>query len=244
MPSKMKVRQFLFWNLIIVPNWLFAQTHADSIISKYIDFIGGDAKWKAVKTITITGTYNYGGIQFPFSSFAKAPNKYKYIVPSGNKYFAQGFDGTKGWKIDKFKNETSPTILNGAPARAMANESDVELLDPFIDYKKRGYLLEDAGVDTVDGVLCTSLKLTRPGEDTGFYDIKKTDGQLLKKQIRSKNVEMDGSIIDIYYSDYRPEEGTYIAHKSVVKVKDQTILVITIDKVAFNTEIPDKEFQP
>jgi hypothetical protein len=86
--------------------------------------------------------------------------------------------------------------------------------------------------------------LTRPGEDTGFYDIKKTDGQLLKKQIRSKNVEMDGSIIDIYYSDYRPEEGTYIAHKSVVKVKDQTILVITIDKVAFNTEIPDKEFQP
>src|SRR5438128_638566 len=81
-----------------------AQT-ADEIISKYITFIGGEPQWKTIKTIVSSGSYNYGGIEFPFTAYSKAPNLYKFIVPFNGKYYAQAFDGKQGWKIDAFKNE-------------------------------------------------------------------------------------------------------------------------------------------
>src|SRR4051812_10694055 len=95
--------------------------NADAIIKKYIEFIGGEKKWKTVKTITTSGEYDYGGMKFPFSTYSKAPNLYKFIVPFNGKYYAQGFDGVKGWKIDAFKNETTPTPLTGKAAEALAN---------------------------------------------------------------------------------------------------------------------------
>ena len=119
--------------------WLFcfsffskAQT-ADDIIAKYIDFTGGIQQWKKTKSIISSGTYNYGGMEFPFEAYSKTPDLYMYKVSSNGKYFAQAFNGRQGWKIDGFKDETTKTILNGKEAKAMANEADVELETPFIN---------------------------------------------------------------------------------------------------------------
>src|SRR5690349_21518268 len=76
-----------------------------SIIDQYLTFIGGEKNWKKIKTITTSGEYDYGGISFPFKTFALAPDRYKFKVESNGKYYAQGYDGSKGWKIDAFKNE-------------------------------------------------------------------------------------------------------------------------------------------
>jgi hypothetical protein len=130
--SLKKTALFLYlFSLSLIVN---AQT-VDEIISKYIAFTGGESQWKKIKTIITTGTYNYGGMEFPFVSYSKAPDLYKYVVGDSDKYFAQAFDGKEGWKIDGFKNETKKTILTGIPALAMANEADVELESPFIDKK-------------------------------------------------------------------------------------------------------------
>ena len=127
---------FLF--IFHLPVWLQAQ-NADAIIKKYVDFIGGKKHWDKVKTLKTSGKYNYGGIEFSFTAYSKVPNHYKFIVPLEGKYYAQAFDGEKGWKIDAFKNETAPTMLTGKAAQSMANEADVELQNVFIDYKRKGY---------------------------------------------------------------------------------------------------------
>src|SRR5689334_12084508 len=87
-----------------------AQT-ADEIINKYIAFTGGVQNWKKVKTITTSGIYNYGGMEFPFVAYSKAPNRYKYIVTANGKSFTQAYNGKTGWCIDGFKNETKKTLL-------------------------------------------------------------------------------------------------------------------------------------
>src|SRR5688572_24752016 len=79
-----------------------AQT-ADEVVQRYIRFIGGEKHWKKVKTIVTKGEYDYGGMVFPFTTYAKAPNRYKFVVPFNGKYYAQGYDGKSGWKIDAFK---------------------------------------------------------------------------------------------------------------------------------------------
>src|SRR5688572_9714134 len=121
----MQVQKYLiaFLLVFLFPFCLSAQ-RADDVIKKYVAFIGGKKGWEKVKTLKISGEYNYGGMKFPFTAYAKAPNLYKFVVPFEGKYYAQAFDGKQGWKIDAFKNETSPTLLRGKDALSMANEAD------------------------------------------------------------------------------------------------------------------------
>jgi outer membrane lipoprotein-sorting protein len=234
---------FLFLSVMLLPCCLQAQ-NADAVIKKYIDFIGGKKNWEKVKTLKTSGKYNYGGIEFPFTAYSKAPNHYKFIVPSEGKYYAQAFDGEKGWKIDAFKNETAPTMLTGKAARSMANEADVELQNAFIDYKRKGYTLTLEGKDTVEGKNCIGMKLMRQNGDVETYYFDELTYELVMKVSPSKNVELQGAILNTLYSDYRDVNGIKIPFRSISKSDDQLILEVTIEKAEANVAIDDKEFQP
>jgi outer membrane lipoprotein-sorting protein len=231
---------FLFFAFLLIAK----SQSADEIIAKYIAFAGGVQKWKKIKTITSSGTYNYGGMEFPFKAWSKAPDLYKYEVTSNGKSFNQAYDGREGWKIDGFKDETHKTMLTGKQATAMANESDVELESPFIDYQKKGHTVIPEGKDTVDKRICYKIRLTRKNGDTETYYFDSGNYELVKKQAISKNTELDNSILDILYSDYRTIEGIAIPQKTSCISNGQTILVITVKDIKLNLPIADSIFKP
>lgn len=217
---------------------------ADEIISKYITYIGGESAWKKVRTITSSGEYNYGGMPFPFTTYSKAPDLYKLIVPYNGKYYAQAFDGHKGWKIDAFKNETKPTLLSGKEARALANEADVELLSPFIDYKSKQHSVALLEKDTASARTCYVIRLTRQsGEVEDYFFDDETFVLVLKKAI-AKNTELQRAPLRISYSDYRNIKGLRIPFRTVCDSEGQTILVITTKDVSLDKPIDAKQFQP
>jgi hypothetical protein len=222
---------------------LKAQT-VEEVITHYLNFTGGEKQWKKIHTIVSSGTYNYGGIEFPFEAYSKAPDLYKYIVSSNGKYFVQSFDGKQGWKIDGFKDETSKTILTGKEVRAMANEADVELESPFINYQQKGYRATLEGKDSVDHMLCYKVKLIRANSDTATYFFSTNNFSLLKKQAVSKNAELDNSLLNTYYSDYTITGAIKTPFKMISKIGDQTILTITVKKLQLNTPIDDGSFKP
>lgn len=240
----MSFKKIVFCLLLFCFSFVSNAQTADEILTKYIAFTGGKEQWKTIKTMVISGTYNYGGMKFPFISYSKAPDLYKYIVGGNGKYFAQAFDGKQGWKIDAFKNETKKTILTGRPARAMANEADVELESPFINYQKKGYEAVDEGKDTIDGKVCFKIKFIRNKADTETYFFNTTSFELVKKEALSKNAELDNSMLDTFYSDYQTVQGLKLPFKSISKIKEQIILTITIEKVELNTPIRSSVFKP
>ncbi|MDH4090692.1 MAG: hypothetical protein OEV74_01755 [Cyclobacteriaceae bacterium] len=217
---------------------------ADQIIGKYTKFIGGKKKWRRITTITTSGEYNYGGIPFPFHTYAKVPNRYKFIVPFNGKYYAQAFDGTKGWKIDAFKNETVPTLLTGKDAMAMANEADVELQDALIDYQRKGHAAISEGRENKNGVPCYRVKFIRKSGETELYYFNEQTFALHIKSAVAKNVELQGALLETTFSDYRNVQGVKIPFQSISESNGQVILTITIDKAVLNESIDDKEFQP
>jgi len=233
----------LFLAITFSLSTLHAQT-ADQVIEGYVKFIGGEKNWAKVKTIITSGEYNYGGAAFPFTATAKAPNLYKFIVPFNGKYYAQAFDGTKGWKIDAFKNETEPTLLTGKPALAMANEADVELEDALINYMIKGHQATLEGTELQENKECFKVNFTRKtGEiETYFFDVK--NYSLIMKRAVSKNIELEASLLSTFYSDYRDVKGIKIPFKAISEANGQTILTITIEKVELNKPVADSEFQP
>jgi hypothetical protein len=216
----------------------------DGIINRYVHFIGGEKRWSKMKTMTTSGEYDYGGIKFPFTTYAEAPDHYKFVVPFNGKYYAQGFDGTSGWKIDAFKNETVPTMLEGAAARAMANEADVELESPLIHYRQKGHQATYEGKDTVGQRTCYRVKFVRKnGEEETYYFHEKT-GALVKKISVSRNVELQGAVVQTSYEDYRNVEGVTIPFKMTTKANEQVILKVTVTHVNINPILPHEAFKP
>jgi hypothetical protein len=218
-----------------------AQTEAPQVIHKYLNFLGGEKHLKAIHSRIDNGTYNYGGIEFPFVSYAKAPDRYKYIVSFKGKYFAQSFDGTEGWKIDVFKGEKNKTMLHGKSALAMANEADVHLESPFLDYQKKRYHATLKGIDTIDQRICYRISM-QSASDTAMYDFDRSTGELVKKTAVSKNAELNNAVLDTYFTDYTEVGGIKIPFKTVHKIKDQTILTVTIKKCDLNQPVPDEIF--
>ena len=231
---------FLFTTIFFVAK---SQT-AGEIVAKYVGYIGGAKHWKKIKTITSTGTYNYGGLKFPFESFSKAPNLYKYVVTFKGKSFEQAYDGKEGWRIDGFKKETQKTILKDKLATGLANEQDVELESPFIDYQKKGHHVFLEGKDTVDSKICYKIKMIKKDADTSIYFFDASNFSLLKKQAISKNSELENSMLNIFYSDYSMIEGINVPRKIVCQSNDQNILIITVDDIKINQPIDDNIFKP
>ena len=240
--SGMENKIFPLLLFFLSPFYLHGQT-ADEIIKKYTDFTGGEKQWKMVKTIVTSGEYNYGGVTFPFKAYSKAPDQYKFVVTFNEKYYAQAFDGRTGWKIDVFNGDSTPTMLAGNLALAMANEADVELENALINYKDKGHQASVEGKDTIQGRRCVKIKLIRKAGETQTYYFEEKTGELVMKNALSKNPDMGGAELAISYSDYRNTGNIKIPFKTVAKTKDQTILVITISHAEINTPIADTEFQ-
>lgn len=228
--------------LVVLVMLVAAQMHVkaqgvEEVVAKYVAFTGGVQQWKMVQSLVTWGIYNYGGIEFPFTAYSKRPNLYKFVVPFKGKYFAQSFNGSKGWKIDAFKGETKKTYLEGKPARALANEADVELENPFINYKAKGQQVVLEGKDSVNGQICFKVVLTRKEGDKETCYFSEADYALLKKTAIAKNAELENALLETFYSDYHTINGLRIPYTTVSKVNDQTILTITIQKARVNVPI-------
>ena len=222
---------------------LKAQT-VETAIANYISFTGGEKQWRKINSIVSSGTYNYGGMEFPFRSFSKSPDLYKYVVTFKGKSFMQSYDGVEGWRIDGFKNEAKKTILTGREAVGMANENDVELESPFINYQKKGHSVILEGKDTVNKKPCYKIMLIRNNGDTATCFFDSRNFALVKKQAVSKNTELNNSMLDIYYSDYRSTNGLKQPHKIICRSNGQDILIITVKEMKFNIPVADSLFKP
>ena len=239
----MRVAIFCLFLFILITPSLQAQT-ADEVIQRYTKAIGGKKRWGAIKTLTTSGLYDYGGLQFPFTSYAKAPDHYAFKVTSNGKYYAQGFDGKSGWKIDVFKDETTPTLLEGDAAKAMANEADVDLTGNLLNYKAKGHQAQLEGKDSVGHALCHKVVLTlKSGAKETFY-FDATSFLLIQKTAVSKNVELGGALLNTRFSDYRDVNGIKVPFRSESETGGQTILTVVVDRVVIDAPVEDAAFRP
>ena len=219
-----------------------AQT-ADDVVTKYLAQSGGLQLWKTVSTVVMEGEFNYGGMPFPFTTYARQPDNYKLLVPFNGKFYAQVYSGGNGWKLDAFKNETRPTQLSGNAARAMANEADVEIESPFINYERKGHAISLHGEDSVLDRKCYVVVLARKTGETEKYYFDSQTFSLVMKEARAKNPELNGAILNIFYSDYRNVGGLLFAYKTVCRSDDQEILSITVTDISINEMIDNKTFE-
>jgi hypothetical protein len=126
----------------------------------------------------------------------------------------------------------------------MANETDVELESPFINYREKGHTVLSEGMDSVANKICYKIKLIHKNGDTATFFFDSSDFALVKKQAISKNTELDNAMLDIVYSDYRLTGGIRTPHKITCSSNGQDILIIIVKNVKLNLPMTDSIFKP
>lgn len=211
-----------------------AQT-ADEIAKKYVNAIGGAAKWKAIDSRKMTITMMTQGIQLPGTIVGDKANRQRVEFNFNGMKIVQAYDGETAWMINPPQGMTTPTKLTGAQAEGMANN---QFLDDFIDYAKRGSALELKGDEELEGTTYTRVDLTnKDGKSKSYYFDKNTH---LIMAVKEENAFGQSTIT--LMEDYQEIDGVKVAMKLSVKVGAIVVQQIKVDKVEHNVALTDDMF--
>jgi len=221
-----------------------AAPSVQDIVAKNVAARGGQTAWRNVQTLTFEGTLDAGGKpshDLPFILREKRPHKNRLEIVFKDQTAVQVYDGSQGWKVRPFlnRNEVEPFTAAEEKIATAADELDGALMD----YQAKGTRITLAGTEPVDGHPAYKLHLTlKDGTqrnlwvDASSWLEVKMDGAPRKLDGRMHNVEL-------YFKDYRAEQGLNIAHLQETVVDGaKEPYKMTINKVSVNPPLADTLF--
>jgi hypothetical protein len=144
-----------------------AEPTLDEIIAKHIEAHGGAARWKAVKSLKMTGTMSSWSRTGPFTLVRTGDGKYHLDGIQDDKKLIVGWDGTQAWWDNRFLQEGAQPI-RGTDLAVIQREFD--LPTPFFSHKERGYEVKLRGREDFEGRPAIALEVKRQdGLDETWY---------------------------------------------------------------------------
>jgi len=241
------VKKFCFLAVFALFAQLAMAQTADEVIENYFKATGGKDKWEAMKSIKKTAKVKAQGMEFPVTILNKLPNSQKmFLLLQGNEYVQTAFNGSEGWSTNQMTMK--PEKMESEDSEMMKQELDFP--DPFWNYKDKGYSIALEGEETVEGVACHKIKLTKKPvsisgkmeENFMFYFFDKENGVPVMMRSTAKKGQTKGVAIDSFMSDYQEVNGLFFPFTVTQKMNGQAVATIVIEKIEINADIDDKEF--
>jgi len=216
----------------------YAQS-VDELIAKNLAARGGAEKLRAIRSMAMTGTIDFGAGNSPIKVKVLRPNQIREdFEVQGNKV-TRAYDGAAGWEAQG----ASVRSLADAELDNIREEAENAIEGPLLDYAKKGSKAELVGKDSVEGRAVYKLKITTNlgTSVTQFLDAG-TYLEIHEEIERSAN----GKIITIVeeVGDYRDVEGVKFAHRFVSGMRENPeVSKLQIEKMTLNGAVEASEFQ-
>jgi hypothetical protein len=210
-----------------------AQT-ADDVINKNITAMGGAAKISTLNTVKMEGNMNTQGIDVPLTITKKHLTGLRLDLEIMGTSNYQMANTTKGWVFMPIMQQTEPQEMTADQHKMVQSLFDVQ--GSLFKYKEKGYTVEYAGIEKVDGKDAHKLKVVKNG-NTVYYFIDATSNFIVKtaSKVSAEGQEMD---VETKFADYKQNaEGYWFPYTNVT-----TQGTITFDKISANVPVDDKIF--
>lgn len=226
----------IFICTMLLANAAQAQTAAE-IISKHIAAMGGREKIMTLSTALMTGTFTAPGAT-PINIVTTK----KHMIGSRIDIEANGTSNFQiitpknGWIYTPVQGDKEPRPLNDEQFKV--GQVQLDLHGPFINTHQKGYKIELAGKDTVDGTMCYKLKVTAPNTNVTVYSINSNTNFIVKATTKMFQF---GALEDVVttYSDYQQNaDGFWFAYTNVAP-RGAT----HYDKIETNVAVDEKIFK-
>lgn len=212
-----------------------ANLSAAEIVEKNVVARGGLEAWRAVRTMSLTGSLGAGGnrratipqphgsrslarttvaprpaeeIQLPFVMELARPRKMRFELQFAGQTAIQVYDGTNGWKLRPFLNRRVVEPYTAEEARMSSIQADLD--GPLVDYAAKGTKVELAGTEKVGDRDTYKLKLTM--KDGVAIHVWIDAQTFLEQKMEGQPRRLDGveHPVETYFRDYRAVNGLQI----------------------------------
>ena len=206
-----------------------AQT-ADEVIEKYITEIGGADKWSKVQSIKIEGQIEVQGIQIPFTMQGLQMKGMRVDAEFQGNKIIDITTPTKGWAQNPLSGKATLGPISEDELKQKLDDLDIQ--DPFVDYKAKGSVIESLGKDEEDGNEYFKIKMTTKNgnEKTYFFDTKTNLIYKIESIVKQQGQEMksEQKLLDYQTTDY----GIKMPFK-----QDQGQMMMVTKKITINPSI-------
>lgn len=205
-----------------------AQT-ADEVINKYIDAIGGKAKWLSINSLKIEGQFEVQGVTIPLTMQAINNKASRMDAEFQGMKLIEIITTSAGWSMNGMNGQTSLQPMSSEELKNRLDQLDIQ--DQLIDYAQKGHKIEMLGKDEVDGTDYFKIKLNTKNEGERIYFID-TKTYLIYKTESISKVNGQDVKTESKYLDYQTlENGTKMAFKSEVGQMMMVVKKVTINPV-------------
>lgn len=237
----MRLAKLTMFAVLLCGISLSAQT-VDEVIAKNLQAQGGAAKFKAIRSLRITGSFELAGVQARFTQLFKRPMKTRLDATVQGITITQAYDGQNGWQIIPFTGQTTAAAMNADDLKRIQEEADFD--GPLMDYKQKGNTVQLVGKEKVDGADTYHLRVTlKSGDVRDFYVDAGTF--LVSKMTGNTVVQGAATDLETHYSDYREVEGVKFPFSLQQEFSDAQLpsQKITFEKVELNVPVEDSVFK-
>lgn len=210
-----------------------AQNNVDDIINKVLEAQGGKEKLLAIKTVLMKGNIEFSGQKIPFNYYAidKAALRTEFTFSGLTGYSIVTKDS--GFNFNPFQGQSSPENMTAEDVKLAQNDLDQQGV--LVNYKDKGYTVEQLENEDVDGVDAIQLKIIIAPNKTLYYFVDPSNYYVIRiKTVSVSNGQQNRNSSD-YYNFKKTKEGVLLPF---------TFDNITFDTVELNVPIDDKLFKP
>lgn len=219
--------------LLFAAGSAFAQTNPDEVIGKIIEAQGGKEKLLTIKTVKMTGNIEFSGQKIPFNYYAvdKTAQRTEFSFSGLTGYFIVTKDS--GFNFNPFQGQKTPENMTAEDVKLAQNDLDQQGI--LLNYKEKGYIVEQLDNEDVDGVDAIQLKITVTPNKTLYYFVDPSNYYIIRiKTVSVSNGQQQRGSTD-YYDFKKTKDGFMFPF-----VFDN----ITFDNIDVNVPLDDKLFKP
>jgi outer membrane protein assembly factor BamB len=213
----------------------------DEVVARYEAARGGRERWRALRSIEMTGTFTSFSEEAPFTLVRKRPNLYRFDSRMTRKEMTLAQDAQGPWWVYPLYGIESAQRMQEPPAIMTARDAEIE--PTLLGFKEKGHKVVLAGRGDVSGQETLRLELTRAN---GWVETWHLDPRTYLE------VAVDSKVFDYsqlpqemqeraYFSDFRTVDGLVIPHR-IEKEYGARHTVTVVGKVRIDPEVADGRF--
>ncbi len=233
---------------VLKMNILNGQT-AEIIIYNYIENIGGYNNLRKVEGVKIIKDVPKASYidSIEVIRLKNGKQLITYVV-KGEQNIESAFDGNVAWR--HYSSQRKPKLQSDDETEIIRLKK-LDFLNPFIDYKEKGFKITLLGKETINETLCFVLQLTKlplyingQVEDNIEFYYFDTKTYLPILIVREEKVGLArGKLVKEYVSDYKKVEDLFFPFRVERKYKNSAIQSVEIIKsIELNPKVEDSLF--